>query len=86
MKVLSIKKYVKWERNARYNNLRKVRKARDMASAATKNKTAPWKMSRVLLRFHADINRSTTKGLARLIYHYMPIHLQPPPRPPLVKG
>lgn len=82
---MSIDKYVKRERKAKYKNLRKVRIARDMASAAKKNKIAPWKMSSVLRRFYADIDRSTTKTLAKIIYHYMPDHLNPP-RPPIVKG
>lgn len=75
---MSVDKYVRRERRARYKNLRKVRKARDMASAATKNKISPWKLSRVVTRFHADISSSTTKTLAKIIYHYMPKHLNPP--------
>ena len=68
---------VKRQRRTKYKNLRKVRKARDMASAATRKKE-PWKTSRVLQRFQTDISSSTTKGLANLIYHHMPKHSNPP--------
>lgn len=81
---MSIEKYVKRERHARYKNLRKVRKARDMASAAIKIKKVPWKVSRVLSRFHADINSYTTIDLAYMIYRHMPKHLNPP-LPPVRK-
>lgn len=78
---MSIEKYAMRERRARYKNIRKVRKARDIASKIAKDKNVPWKVSRVMVRFHADIHGSTLKRLAKLIYHYMPKNNAPIPPP-----
>ncbi len=72
------------ERKAMYKNLRKMRKARDIASAAKKGKKEAWKLSVVARRFKADAFRSSKEELSIMIYHYMPIRCNPP-LPPLTK-
>lgn len=69
---MSIKREVKRERKSTYKHLRKLRKARDMASEATKNKKLPYKLSTVVEWFSEDAKFSTTKGIALLIHKGMP--------------
>jgi len=72
---------IKRERRIEYKRLRKLRKARDVASALSKNKTKPYRLSIVKRHYNSHIDVLFVGDLAHVIMTGMPLRLNRP-KPP----